>query len=904
MNNDNVISTIRPGEFRNSLTDEYSAYLEAESRRFAGEACLRVDLHCHDLNSDVPDELWGRILGLPETWLKTRKLVKCLERNGSDVITITNHNNARSCWELLDKGQDVLVGAEFTCFFPEDNLYLHVLTYGFTPEQEVVLNQKRQNVYEFLRYAAEHDIPVILPHPLYFYDSNDRFDLQLFEKLAVLFQRFEVLNGQRDLWQSTLTLNWAQELTPEKIHGYARKHNLDPADFGVDPERPKVLTGGSDDHMGIFAGQCGSRLWVPNLQERLRSEKPSQLALEAIRAGNMSPYGQVGENQKLNIALLDYFAQIATRIEDPGMLRILLHRGEASDKLACFAISNTLLELQKNKHARKFFEFVHDALQGKKPNKMLTWKVSRKYRFCISHLERIADSYNDSTEEFSETVNKSIAQLFTELNRIIIQRAEESEFVEKLQSSDSFSTEDLTRKFEIPSQVSALLFGTGSKHTQVSGRALGDLIDKLSFPLMIATVLAGACLASTRALYKNRAFLNRFAGHIGHNHHEFRVLHLTDTLFDNNGVSNSLTGKLRQIQQNDIAIDLLVCHESAEAEPHLHVTRPLANFTLPDSGGQQLRVPDLLEIARIFYEGGYDRVICSTEGPMAAVALFLKHMFNIPAFFFMHTDWLEYIKSTTNATRHERDRMRRIMRLLYSQFDGIFVLNREHGEWLSGFEMEIPEERIFLTAHHAPAADTSVTPVRKADLFPDANEDTPMLFIACRVSAEKGLFDLPEIIARAREALPDLKIVIAGNGPAEEELKRQLPDALFLGWVDKPTLASLYAGLDLFIFPSRFDTFGNVLLEAFAHGMPAIAYDCKGPRDIIQDETNGYLVQDTVEMAGKIIGHFRWPNKRAAMRAAALARAREYSPERIMTEYVQNLGLPAPACLLDHRSVA
>jgi len=904
MNMEQITSTRRPGEFRNSLTDEFNAYLERESRRFDAGECLRVDMHCHDHNSDVPDELWGRILGLPETWLKTGKLVKRLKHNGCDLVTITNHNNARSCWTLLDEGHDVLVGAEFTCFFPEDDLYLHVLTYGFTPAQEVVLNAKRQNVYDFLRYAAEHDIPVVMPHPLYLYSSNDHFDVELFQKLAVLFQRFEVLNGQRDLWQATLTLNWTRGLTPELIRTYARKHKLDPAEFGVDPEAPKVLVGGSDDHMGIFAGQCGSRLWVPNLRERLRREKPSELALEAIRAGQISPFGHVAENQKLNIALLDYFAQIATRIEDPGLLRILLHRGEASDKLACFAISNALLELQKNKHARKFFEFVHDALRGKKPNKMVKWNVSKKYRFCIAHLERIADSHNESLEVFSETVNDSIADLFTELNRLIIQRVQDSEFSKKLRVSESFSTEDLTRKFEIPSQLSALLLGAGTKHTQVSSRALGELAGKVSFPLMIATVLAGACLASTRALYKNRPFLNRFASHIGRNHHEFRVLHLTDTLFDKNGVSNSLTGKLRQIQQNDIAIDMLVCHESAKPEPHLHVTRPLAAFTLPDSGGQRLRIPDLLEIARIFYSGGYDRVICSTEGPMVAVALYLKYMFNIPCFFFMHTDWLEYIRSTTNASRHERDRIRRILRLLYGEFDGIFVLNREHRDWLAGFEMEIPEERIFLTAHHAPAVDTSATPIRKADLFEDATDDTPVLFIACRLSAEKGLADLPEILAQARQSLPDLRLVIAGSGPAEAELKQMLPDALFLGWVDKQTLASLYAGLDLFVFPSRFDTFGNVLLEAFAHGMPAIAYDCKGPRDIIEHEKSGYLANDSADMAGKIIGHFNWPNKRAAMRAAALDRARQYSPERIMTEYVRNLGLPAPACILEHRSVA
>jgi len=894
----------RPKKFRNSLTDEFNAYLFRESQRFAPENTLRIDMHCHDMNSDTPDELWGRILGLPETWLDTGKLVKRLNRNGVDVITITNHNNARSCWALLDKGFDVLVGAEFTCYFPEANLYLHVLTYGFSPQQETVLFEKRQNIYQFLRYAAEQDIPVVLPHPLYFYTSNENIDLELFEKLAVMFQRFEVLNGQRDLWQSTLTLNWAQGLTPEKIHAYAKKHKLDPYDFNVDPDAAKILVGGSDDHMGIFAGQCGTRLMVPNLQERLNTEEPSKLALEAIRAGNMSPFGHVAENQKLTIALLDYFSQIATKIEDPGLLRILLHRGEAFDKLACFGLSNVLLELQKNKQSRKFFEFVHDALQGKKPNRMLKWKVSKKYRFCIAHLERIADSRNGTAEAFTNTVNTSITELFTELNQVIIQRIQDSRLVESLSESGGYSTEHLARSLEVPSQVTSWLFGGGNKHSQVTSRCVGELIEKISFPVMIAAVLAGANLASARVLYKNRAFLNSFATHLGQNHHEYRALHLTDTLFDKNGVSNSLTGKLRQIQSNDIAIDFLVCHETAVAEPHLHVTAPLSAFTLPDSGGQQLRIPDLLEIARIFYEGGYDRVICSTEGPMVAVALFLKYMFNVPCFFFMHTDWMEYIKCTTQASQHERDRIRRVLRLLYSQFDKIFVLNREHRDWLTGFEMQLDPTRIFLTAHHAPPVESAVRPLKKSDLFDDANEETPVLFIACRLSAEKGVFDLAEIVALAKESLPNLKLVIAGSGPAEEELRLELPDALFLGWVDKQTLASVYSGMDLFVFPSRFDTFGNVLLEAFAHGMPAVAYDCKGPRDIIEHNLNGYLAGDTHDMAALIIRHFQKRENHSAMRAAARLRAAYYAPDRIMTQYVGDLGLPAPVCILEHRSAA
>jgi glycosyltransferase involved in cell wall biosynthesis len=894
----------RQADFRPALASGFNSFLQQEETRFAVTNRLRIDLHCHDLNSDEPDELWGRILRLPETWLESKKLVKCLRQHGSDVITVTNHNNARSCWQLLEKGEDVLAGAEFTCHFPDRDLFVHVLTYGFSPAQEQILNRLRRDIYQFLRYAAERDLPVILPHPLYLYAHTGKVDPAVFELLALLFQRVEVLNGQRDLWQSTLTLNWARGINPEKMRVWARKHRLNPSDFGVDPERPKVLTGGSDDHMGIFAGQCGSFLEVPDLQQRLRSEKPSALALEALRAGRIAPFGHVGENQKLNIALLDYFSQVATRIQDPGLLRILLHRGDTRDKLACLAISNTMLELQKKKHARKFFEFVHDALQGKQPNRMLKWKVAKKYRFCLTHLQRIAASKQGTPQQFVATVNQSISELFTDLNRLMIANVEKSGLVTSDSRALRFSTEELTRNFEIPAQLSALAFGGENPHRHSSGRKVTDLLDSISFPLMISTVLAGATVASTRLLYQNRQFLNDFAQQLGSNSHNCQALHLTDTLFDRNGVSSSLTGKLRQIQHRNLPIDLLVCDDARTAEPHLHVFKPLASYTLPESGGQQLRIPDLLQIARAFYEGGYDRVICSTEGPMVLVALFLKYMFNVPCYFFMHTDWLEYIKATTDATHHERDRIRRLLRLLYQQFDGVFVLNSEHQRWLTGHEMELDPARVFLTAHQAPKAAAGVVPVQKRELFADATAETPVLFVACRLSQEKGLRDLPRILAKARQSLPDLRLVIAGSGPEEAALRKQLPDAVFLGWTEQARLAQLYQGLDLFVFPSRFDTFGNVLLEAFAHGMPAAAYATKGPADIIQPGISGYLAANEDELVAHIVAHFQHPARHPTMRAGARARAADYDGRAIMDEYLQNLGLPVPAYPLKQRSVA
>lgn len=890
--------------FRQSLQVEFEAFLQQQGKRFVPENCLKIDFHCHDHNSDVPDELWGRILRLPETWLKTKKLVKALQDNGSQVITVTNHNNARSCWDLKAKGIDVLVAAEFTCFFPEYELYIHVLTYGFNQEQEKILNNKRQNVYEFLRYAAAAELPVIMPHPLYFYTRNEKIDLSLFEKLAVIFARFEVLNGQRDLWQSVLTLNWVQSLSPQKILGYAKKHKLDPTDFGVDPHQPKVLTGGSDDHTGIFAGQCGSYLYIENLAKRLETTPASELALEALKNGDVAPFGQVGENQKLNIALLDYFSQVATKIKDPGLFRIMLHRGSTWDKIGCFVVANLLLEMQKHKKTMKFFSFVHDSLQGKKPSKLLKWQVSKDYKFCIDQLDKIADSKKEGPEAFTETVNFAISNLFTHLNRLIAQRVEGAIKSNNGILLNSFSTEEITRKFEIPSQLTALFLGDGKRQDNMSNIRVEKLLDNLSFPILISLILAGSALASTRVLYQNRQLLQQFSQHLGKNQHSNRALYLTDTLFDKNGVSASLSGKLKEIQRADLPVDFLICHADAKPAAHLHVVRPITEFDVQRYGEQKIRIPDLMAIAKIFYEGGYDRIICSTEGPMAAVSLFLQQMFNVPSYFFMHTDWVDFIKHTTDLNQYERDRVRRLMRALYNRYDGIFVLNSEHKAWLTGHEMQLEADQVFLTAHHTQPRDIGIHKISKASIIPGANDDTPVLFIACRISKEKGILDLPEIVERVKKHLPKLEIVVAGSGPAEQQLKHALPEAIFLGWQDKKQLAALYLGLDLFVFPSRFDTFGNVILEAFVHGMPTVAYNCKGPKDIIQNNKNGYLVDDIATMSEKIVEFFSNPNIQDSMQQQALQRAGEYQAEPIMQKFLHDMGLELPIMYNNQRTVA
>lgn len=87
----------------------------------------------------------------------------------------------------------------------------------------------------------------------------------------------------------------------------------------------------------------------------------------------------------------------------------------------------------------------------------------------------------------------------------------------------------------------------------------------------------------------------------------------------------------------------------------------------------------------------------------------------------------------------------------------------------------------------------------------------------------------------------DVLFMLAGSGPAKKELKKRMPKAVFLGQLNVGDLAVAYASSDVFVFPSTTETFGLVVLEAMASGLPAVGADAPGIKDIIKNNNNGFL---------------------------------------------------------------
>jgi glycosyltransferase involved in cell wall biosynthesis len=122
----------------------------------------------------------------------------------------------------------------------------------------------------------------------------------------------------------------------------------------------------------------------------------------------------------------------------------------------------------------------------------------------------------------------------------------------------------------------------------------------------------------------------------------------------------------------------------------------------------------------------------------------------------------------------------------------------------------------------------------------------PIFMTVGRIAVEKNLEAFLSL------DLPGTKVII-GSGPAEAKLKQSFPDAKFLGSLENGTLAAHLAAADVFVFPSRTDTFGIVQLEALASGVPVAAFPVTGPKDVVGDSPIGALDEDLAQACMKAL---------------------------------------------------
>jgi glycosyltransferase involved in cell wall biosynthesis len=169
----------------------------------------------------------------------------------------------------------------------------------------------------------------------------------------------------------------------------------------------------------------------------------------------------------------------------------------------------------------------------------------------------------------------------------------------------------------------------------------------------------------------------------------------------------------------------------------------------------------------------------------------------------------------------------------------------------------------------------------------NVDTETPVVLYVGRIAPEKNLELAVESFLAIRQQQPKARYVWVGDGPARAALQAAHPDFIFAGMQRGDALARHYASADLFPFPSLSETFGNVILEALAAGLPVVAFDQGAAREHLVDGINGYRVAPGdapafVAAAAKLAGN---PGLIRHMGRAAHEGVSRLSPDAVIREF-------------------
>ena len=279
-------------------------------------------------------------------------------------------------------------------------------------------------------------------------------------------------------------------------------------------------------------------------------------------------------------------------------------------------------------------------------------------------------------------------------------------------------------------------------------------------------------------------------------------------------------------QVNGVVRTLTMMAEAAKTfgvEISFLTPQSFRTFAMPSYPDLRLALPYQAKIARLIAEARPDSIHIATEGPIGLLVRRYCRKNQLPFTTSFHTRFPEYISARLPIPEPW---IWRALRAFHGPSQAVMAATPALASELRarGFRNVVLWPR---------GVDASQFHPRVADL----GLPRPVFLCVGRVAVEKNLEAFLDL------DLPGTKVIV-GDGPARAALTRKYPQAVFLGARQGKELAEAYAAADVFVFPSKTDTFGLVLLEALASGLPVAAFPVTGPRDVIGNEPVGALNDD------------------------------------------------------------
>src|SRR5438477_3239445 len=749
----------------------------------------KCDLHIHSRYSARSEEWLFRRFDFPDSYSDPKELHRPLLERGIDYVTMTDHDTIEGCLHMVDHLPQSFISEQVTTNFPQDPCKIHILVWGISEAQHADIAVVRDNIFALQRYLQAGQIAHAVAHPLY--SINGKLEASHLERLILLFKHFEGINGLRDALLSELAKTLFGSLTPDKIDKLAEQHNLAP----THPEPwKKILVGGSDDHGGMFVASAYTETPPANSVEKV---------LENVREGRCNAEGQGGTPLALSHG---FYNTVSCFIQDrfheklgsnATLLEQMFSRFMEGRDPTEFTLAEKVTFIAQGVLSGKIFELV-------KPANMSLWKELSGYFARADVKAKLAEDLN--------TVVEPERRAFLMANMVAEQLAFRffQKFVHQITGGNMLeSMQALSAIAPILVILTPYIYGF---HSQAPSRKwLRCIFEELTGQLP--------------AVLQNR-----------------KRAWFTDTLEDVNGVATTI----RKMTAAGAAAgkELIVVTSRRELQiDNIPIKNfpPIGEFELPEYELQKLSFPPILQMLDYIQREKFTEIIISTPGPIGLTALLAAKMLNLQTSGIYHTDFPQYIRILTEDSFLESVAWR-YMHWFYGQLDTVFVNSEDYRQsWikrgLDPAKLKILPRGLDTELFHPARRDPAFF-----EKFGTCNGHIRLLYVG-RVSREKDLDLLAEAYRRLRDEGLSVQLCVVGHGPYAREFSESLPEALFTGYLTGGELATAYASADVFAFPSTTDTFGNVIIEAQASGVPVVVSDSGGPKELVEDKANGLITK-------------------------------------------------------------
>ncbi|MBA2271459.1 MAG: glycosyltransferase [Chthoniobacterales bacterium] len=748
----------------------------------------RCDLHVHSRSSARSEEWLFRRFDIPDSYSDPREVYEQLRSAGMDFVTLTDHDTIDGCLQIADLPQTFL-SEQVTAYFPQDPCKIHLLVWGISEADHAEIASLRDNIFELQGYLHQQGIAHAVAHPLY--SINGKLEPSHLERLILLFKHFEGVNGLRDALLSQLGQQILSGLTPAKIDEFANRHDLAPTH--AEPWR-KILIAGSDDHGGKFLASA--------FTEAPAASSPAEF-LAHLAAGNCTMHGEGGTPLALSHG---FYNTLSRFIQDRFHKRL--------------GPTAPLLETM-------FSRF----MEGRDPTE---FTLREKANFIAQGV------LSGKIFDLAKAGNVS---LWKELSGYFAQPEVKARLAEEIGGVSEPERRTFLMANLVSEQLAFRLFEKFVK--QLSSGNILESIQALSGIAPILVVLA-PYIYGFHSQAPSREWLRRvcldLTGSIPPPLQNNKRAWFTDTLEDVNGVSTTVRkmAAAAQAAGKDLVVVTSV-GELSNSDLRVQNFRPIGEFELPEYELQKVSFPPILQILDYVQREQFSEIIISTPGPIGLTGLLAAKMLNLRTSGIYHTDFPEYIRILTEDSYLESLAWT-YMHWFYGQQDTIYINSEQYRRsWadrgIDPDKLKILPRGLDIALFHPDRRDPSFWRRFGAD------PKTVRLLYAGRVSKEKDLDVLSAAYEQLRASEPALQLCIVGDGPYAPALGESVPDAIFTGYLAGEELATAYASADIFLFPSTTDTFGNVIIEAQASGLPVIVSDAGGPQELVEHGVTGLITK-------------------------------------------------------------